>query len=497
MTNAPSEQSVSDEGGARVESSTLTPDWLERLTAHRPTQGQPIERLPRAQGSTAGVARWIAVATRSRAQNDRRAEREACWWVASHLAEADRDLDRALNHARRALELGGDDAWRMQVSTWLERIGQHREAAAVLAPSVSRVGTAREAARLLVRMARLQIRADEHGLAMQNLLEAATVWPAYADALDLAGDLAAAKGQAETASMLLEAGDRHEQNSNLMRAFEARHRAFEAAPSNVQACNALCEVLERSERFEAADGVRLIHAGASDRQRAKAIHVTRLARALEQGATARALAAVVDGRLESDTNTEIGHDVEDALLRAGLHDAVMARWEWQATSKQGAERAKAFVQMAGLYLGRLAAPDRAVESWIDALAADPTCGEARAALRTHARSMHDQSALAEGLIRAIRSGPAGPVLHHLLARARHTSPKNASPNLRWPTGPTNSSRGSAPLMTRCTRPRAACRHESRLQDSALASAEADVQQGGCRGETRRMASHGGDPAGAT
>lgn len=480
---------MSDAEGTRVESSTLTPDWLERLTTYRSARSQQVRQLPRAQGSTAGVARWIAVATRSRAQNERAAEREACWWVASHLAEADRDLELALDHARRALELGGEDAWRMQVSTWLERIGQHREAAAVLAPSVSRVGTAREAARLLVRMARLQLRADEHRLAMQNLLEAATVWPAYAESLDLAGDLAAAKGLAETASMLLEAGDRHDQNGNVVRAFEARYRAFEAAPSSEQACNALCEVLERSERFEAADGVRIAHAAACEPPRTKATHFGRLARALEHNVTVRALAAVVDGALESDTDAEIGRAVEDALSRAGLHDAVMARWELGASRKQGAERARALVELAGLYLGRLAAPDRAVEAWIEALAADPSCGEARAALRTHARSMHDQSAWAEGLIRAVRSNPQGAstvtCLRELaaLAEERLSEPSLAS----WAYEQLEA-RGAGDDEIHKAKGRLSPR--VRLQDSALAAAEKDVEQGDAEARLegwRRMA----------
>jgi tetratricopeptide (TPR) repeat protein len=475
-SDAAGENSAGDIRSTRSESSTLAPDWLERLMGREFVPSEGITRLPRARGATAGVARWIAVAARSRAHNERSAEREACWWVASHLAEADRDLEVALAHARRALELGGDDAWRMQVSTWLERIGQHKEAAAVLVPSVSQAGTAREVARLLLRMARMQIRADEHQLARNNLLEAATVWPAHADALDLAGEVSAAKGTAESASMLLEAGDRHEQNGNPARAFEARRRAFEAAPSNTHACNALAEALDRAGRTEAADEIRRTHANASDDSQAHAIHAFRLSRAIEAGETARALSAVVDGGFESDTTSAIGGGVDEALSRAGLHDAVVARRELGTSRSQGAERARGLVDLAGLYLGRLASPDRAIEAWIEALATDPSCGEARAALRTHAHTMHDQTALAEGLIRAIRSNPGShgaiECLRELatLAEERLSEPSLAN----WAYSQLGALGASDETLEKA---KSRLSPRVRLQDSALASAREAVDQG--------------------
>src|SRR6185503_14236239 len=49
-------------------------------------------------------------------------------------------------------------------------------------------------------------------------------------------------------------------------------------------------------------------------------------------------------------------------------------------------------------------PDRAIEAWIEALAADPTNGAARTALRDHAAALHDPAPLAEALIRAGTSG---------------------------------------------------------------------------------------------
>ncbi len=476
VSDATGGNTANDAQVALGESRTLSPDWIERLTERAFASSSGIRRLPRAHGATAGVARWVAAAARARDQQDRQAEREACWWVACHLAEADRDLACALRHAQRAIELGGDDAWRMQVSTWLERMGKHKEAATVLAPNVAQVGTAREAARLLVRMARLQARADDHQRAMQNSLEAATVWPAYADALDFAGDLAAAHGLGEAPSMLLEAADRHDQNGNGTRAFEARRRAFEAAPHSEQACHALAEALERAGRGEAADGVRCAHAKAAERSRSRMVHALRLERAVEAEATSRALTAVVDGRLEAVCDEDLGARVDAALSMAGLQEAVAARARLAAGKLRGEPRARAYIDLAGLYFGRLAAPDRAIEAWIEALAADPACGEARVALRTHARSMHDQTALAEGLIRAIRADPSDATkiecLRELatLAEERLSEPALAS----WAYEALAAIEGSDDAL-QAARGRLAPR--VRLQDDALAAARKAVESG--------------------
>jgi hypothetical protein len=468
---------------------TLTPDWLERLMGGTDPFEQAVA-LPRAAGAAAGIARWRAQVIQARLRGDRSTERDACWWLATRLAEADRDLGEALDYARQALELGGEDAWRVQVSTWLERVGSHREAAAVLAPSVHRAAAAREAAKLLMRMARLQIRADEPQLAMENLLEAATVWPSGAEALELAGELAAANGTSDATTMLLEAADRHEQNGNRGRAFEARRRAFELAPSSVQACEALADTLEQSERFDAADGVRLAHARASEPSVARATHASRLSRAIEAGDSARALAAIVQGKLEVATTESFARDVDEALSGAGLHDAVAARWEWGTSGSQGPQRARMFLDLAGLYLGRLASPDRAVDAWIEAVAADPGCGEARAALRTHARSMHDQTAFVEALIRAVRANPEGPAAVDCLREVADLAEERLSePSLahwalselikRTPDDP--KLEGARSLLT----PRV------KLQDAALTSARKAVAEGDADARIdgwRRMAS---------
>ena len=165
-------------GGASLTASgkhiSLSPDALARLM-----RGEgPIPEdmvLPRATGSVATLARFRGRVLAARCRGGTDAERDACWKLATHHSQAEHNWTEALVWARRALELGGEDAFRVQVCTWLERVGLHREAAVVLAPCVTAAPEAREAARLLVRMARLQVRAGEIQLAMENLLEAATV----------------------------------------------------------------------------------------------------------------------------------------------------------------------------------------------------------------------------------------------------------------------------------------------------------------------------------
>jgi hypothetical protein len=468
---------------------TLTPDWLERLMGRTDPFEQAVA-LPRAAGAAAGMARWRAQVIQARLRGDRNGERDACWWLAARLAEADRDVGVALDYAREALDLGGEDAWRVQVSTWLERVGSHREAAAVLAPCVHRAAAAREAAKLLMRMARLQVRAGESQLAMENLLEAATVWPSGAEALELAGELAAANGTSDATTMLLEAADRHEQNGNRGRAFEARRRAFEAAPTSAQACEALADTLEQSERFEAADGVRLAHALASEPSVARAAHASRLSRAIEAGDSARALAAIVQGQLEIATTESFARDVDEALSGAGLHDAVAARWEWGTSVSQVPQRARMFLDLAGLYLGRLASPDRAVDAWIEAVAADPACGEARAALRTHARSMHDQTALAEALIRAVRANPEGPTAVDCLREIADLAEERLSePSLaHWALSELIKRTPDDPKLEGA---RSLLNPRVKLQDGALASARKAVAEGDTEARIdgwRRMAS---------
>jgi tetratricopeptide (TPR) repeat protein len=476
VSDATGEDLENDVTASSSELMTLSSDWLNRLMGTVALDDGEAMPLPRSPGGLASMARWIGLAARGRARGDEEVEREACWWLASQLAGSDWDLRLAINHARRALELGGEEAWRIQVSTWLERVGQHEGAAAVLAPSVNQAATAREAARLLVRMARMQVRADEHALAMKNLLEAATVWPAYAEALDQAGELAAAQGMVDAPTMFLEAADRHEQNGNRARAFESRRRAFETAPASAQACDALAETLEQTERFDAADGVRRAHAAASDEARARTTHAARLSRAIEASDEARALAAVIDGVLETATQESFAGDVDEALSRAGLHDAVAARWEWSTSQTRGPERARIFVALAGLYLGRLASPDRAIDAWIEAIGADPSCEAARTALRTHARSMHDQTALAEALIRAVQAHPDGhAAIECLRELATLAEERLSEPSLAQWAYAELAKRGVSDESI--DKARSLLGPRVRLQDSALAAAERAVEAG--------------------
>ncbi|HNS99795.1 MAG TPA: hypothetical protein PKL73_22740, partial [Polyangiaceae bacterium] len=479
---------MTGEKSTRSQGFTLCPHWLDRLMGRADAFEEPVA-LPIVDGSVAGFAKVQAQALKAHLRGDRNGAKNACWWLASQLADADRHLAEALGYGREALELGGEESWREQISRWLERVGAPREAASVLAPNVHVAAAASIAAKLLMRMARLQIRGGALQEAMENLLEAATVWPTSADALELAGELAAVQGESTATTMWLEAADRHDQNGNRARAFEARRRAFALSPASAQACDALVDTLEQSGRFQAADETRLLHANAIDGSASRAVHAIRLSRALEAEDSARALAVIVQGRLETVIAGSVAAQVDEALTQAGLHDAVTARWEWAASTEQGTSKARKLLDIAGIYLGRLASPDRALDAWIEAVAADPGCGEARASLRTHARAMRDDTPLVEALIRAVQANPHGPAAIGCyrelatLAEERLSDPSLA----HW---------ALTELLIRMDDPqlestRAALVPRIKLQDNALASAATAVEQGNTEAKLegwRRMAS---------
>ncbi|MCL2823477.1 MAG: hypothetical protein FWD57_05740, partial [Polyangiaceae bacterium] len=457
---------------------SLTPDWLRRLmTGVGSVDG--VEPLPQVSGPTARLSRWRARAIDARLRGDRNADRDACWKLATHLADSGQGLADAMLWAKRAIYLSQDDAWRVQYSTWLDQLGFHREAASVLAPCVTRAPEAREAARLLTRMARLQIRAGDYQLATQNLLEAATAWPAGTESLEIAGEIAVGHGLQDASTMLLEAADRHEQNGNPGRCFDLRRKAFEAAPSNAQACSALASTLEQSDRFHAADGVRFRHAcasrAASDPLISQAVHVARVVRANEIGDHACALAAVVQGRLETATSESHSSDVDHAFVGMGLHDAVAARWEWNTSMCEGPHRARVFMKLAGLYLGPLASPDRAVDAWIEAVAADPGCVEALSSLRSHARSTRDATAWMEALVRAVILHPNKPAATQCLREILASTEDRASePSLAYWALSELMKRG--PEDPALERTRAALGPRVKLQDTAIAAARDMIAQ---------------------
>ena len=478
VSDGPTDQSERDATGRRAEADTLSQEWLSRLMGEREAPAADGAAVGRSHvtGPAPALARLESQAARFKVKQDASAEWEVCWRLASTLFDENRDLGRAVAAARRALALGGDEEQRVRLGSWFERVGKSGEAAAALAPCVARAQTARDAARMLVRMARLQLRAGEKQLALSNALEAATVWPAFGDALDLAGDLAGALGMVETGTMLLEAADRHDASGNRARAFEARRRAFDFAPDNEQACDALVEALVRTQREEAADGILRLHAQASSAEHARAVQIRRLQRALQSQPPASALAVVLDARLEGERAAEVSPLVDEALSAAGLHDAVVVRMELRASQLQGAERARVFVDLAGLYLGRLASPDRALEAWIEALAADPMCGEARASLRTHAHTMHDPSALAEGLIRAAAGAGTDDIAVECLRElASLAEDRLAEPSLALWAHEQIAERTHDEQALESARGRLLPR--VRLQDGALASARKAAQSG--------------------
>jgi tetratricopeptide (TPR) repeat protein len=392
-------------GASATDPATLPPDWLTLLMdgdAQALLAALPAHvRVPEhASGSRAEEHAVRADLQRALAQGDSGTERNCCARLAALLWARGVSRREAIALTHRAVALRDDDETRLLLVARLEHLGLLSDAAAALAPCVSRSATAREAAELLIRMATDQVRAGDPQSAMKNLLEAATARHGSGQVQDLAGTLAGALGLPETSTIFLEAAERYDAAGNAEGAFTARRRAFEFAPADARACDALVASLRGMQRHEAADAVLRRHARASAPERSHATHIARLQASLAADDGARALVAVIDGRLESAVAGAEERWVDEAFSRAGLHELVALRCELRAQATQGAARAREYLALASLYVDRLAAPDRALEAWIAALQADPLCGEARASLRTVTRAMQDQSALMEGLLRA-------------------------------------------------------------------------------------------------
>lgn len=386
---------------------TLAPGWVERLAGGATVESGGAEatcdgarlQIPNEPGPSAGLARWIGIEARARAVRDTALRREACRWIATHQADADQDFAVAFLYASEAVELGVHDGWAMQYSTWLERVGKHNEAAAVLATGLGYVATGQQAARLHVRIARMHIRGGRDFEALGGLLEAARQWPTYAWAPQQAGELAASHGMSEAASMFVEAADRHDHNGDTEHAFDNRRRAFEVDAASESACSALAQALEVRGRFDAADTVRLTYAEAAGGAQEKLTHQMRLARGLDTGDLSRAFASVIDGVLEATSEQPHVARVDDVLLRAGLHEALAARLEWRAKECTGRQRGDLFEKLAQLYQGPLACAYRQADAWIEACAADPTDRRMAQAFPQDRPSAYDPTSLGEALVR--------------------------------------------------------------------------------------------------
>ncbi len=375
---------------------------LENLRAELP--------MPRHSGPRAVEAHLRARLVDARAAGDTVAEREIAVSLARLLASRGRDLGVATKLAKRALLIADEAELRVELAGWLAGLGETAGAAATLRELVPG-GQPAEAARTTVKVAVLLARAGDAVGAAEALDEAASLDPADAMAVELFGTLSSWAPQTVTpagaAAAYLEAARRRAAAGDADAAYEDRLRAFEVAPDDPGAAEAVAEALAARGLAGAADEVLRLHASMV-REAPAAIHRRRMLAALAAGDAARAVGALLDAGLEGEIEGDDAAKVDEALALASLYELVAVRLEARAERQRGATAGETYQALARLCAGPLASPDRAIEAWIEALACDPTSAAAHTALRDHAAALHDPAPLAEALIRAGSGGDAVP-----------------------------------------------------------------------------------------
>jgi tetratricopeptide (TPR) repeat protein len=377
----------------------------------RPTLTPPA--VPRRVGARAEEAAMRARVEEARTLRDERAERDASVQLARWLAARERDLDQAAELGRRALALREDPELRRELAAWLESLGDPAGASAMLASlAASLAGDGQQAARVQSRIGALEARAGNAEAASRALERAAQLDPSDALAWELRAALtgwapavvsaaAAAHAYVEAAARRAEMGAPDAQMEDLL-------RAFEADPESEVAAASLAASLVARERAGSADEVLRLHAvavGAEDAARGAHIHSRRRADALAKDDLPRALGAALDERLDAELEGPGADALDGLLLRAGMHEALAVRLELRAELARSPERARMLEELGRLYAGPLASPERAVDAFLRAVAAEPTRTESLVALRAHAASKRDPGPLMEGLVRAVGTPP--------------------------------------------------------------------------------------------
>jgi Tfp pilus assembly protein PilF len=351
----------------------------------------------------------------ARAAGDRIGEKESATRLARWLASRDRALDEASALGRRSLELGEDPDLRLELSTWLESIGDAAAAAHVLRPLAAAASLeSDEAARILTRVGVLHARAGAAAASSDAFIRAAATHVADAQPLELLGSLSAwapdVVAPKEAAEAYVEAATRRFAAGALDAQMEDLLRAFDLDPTSSPAVAALATALTDRGKLLAADEAWRAHARAllpTEPKRAATVHARRRLHARAADDIARALGAALDEGLDAHMVGDGADVMDDLLLRVGLLEPLAARLEIRAEATSGAEQARTLEELARLFAGPLARPDRAAASRVLALAADPTEEDALVALRADASASRDATLLVEGLVRAIgRTTPA-------------------------------------------------------------------------------------------
>ena len=365
------------------------PEW----TAPKAAGQSPATVAPRALARRIGVRAdeaWLrARVTEARAAADAAALRDACANLARWLAARDRDLDEAVELATAALQVGPDVELRRELSAWLESLGEHARAAAVLKPiaSLPDVESA-DATGVLVRVGILRARAGAAAAAAAAFEAALSI-----DDVDaVPGELLGALSAGQPAIVPAVAAAAYVESARRRRALKQDDaelldlwRAFAADPSSDVVAREVAAALGRRGRASAADEVLRVHAQAltpADPLGAARVHSQRRAAAISAREPVRALVAALDEGLAAQVDGEDSEWFDALLFELGMLDAVAARLELRAARQlDPLERAVQLVQLARLHAGPLANRARAVRACISALAADPTSADAIAALR--------------------------------------------------------------------------------------------------------------------
>lgn len=401
------------------------PDWARdapRSAASVALERYQLERaVERRQGPRAELVALFAKLESS--GGDELSERVAAAALSRALSTRGTQLDVATRLARRALLIGDDAGLREDLAGWFVSLGEPALSAATLRPLVPEHGGS-DAAALLVRIGVLLARAGEARAASDAFADAADADPTDPVPVETRASISAWAPAAVTpeqaADAYLAAAERREARGDRAAAFEDLMRAFEVAPAYVPAADQLANALSARGRTGAADEVRREHATARGDD-AQSTHLRRMRQAVKDGDLPRALGAAFDARLDADidlrralaaidpidVDDEAPLGIDRLLERANLHELLAARVEIASDSLQGQQRARARVALGRLYAGPLGRPDRAVEAWIEALVADPTCETAHEALRRHAVITRDHAPLVEALIRIASHEAAG------------------------------------------------------------------------------------------
>ncbi|MGD0527055.1 MAG: tetratricopeptide repeat protein, partial [Polyangiaceae bacterium] len=345
--------------------------------------------LERRKGVRADEAWLRARVEEARAAGESAATREACAALARWLASRDRDLDEAVDLALEALRGGDDIELRREVAAWLESLGEAARAAGALRPiaAMPEVESA-EAAYVLVRTGVLKARAGAGAGAAAAFEAALPIAPEDPLPAELLGALAEwdpdAVPMTAAAEAYVEAARRRATQGSDDGELEDLWRAFAIDATSGRAVQALVDALERRGKQDAADEAWREHArrvGGRDAERAAVVHARRRDGAASAHAGARALAAALDEGLDASFEGEAAAVLDGILLGLGMHETVASRLVVRGSRGAPAERAGHLVELARLCAGPLADHARATAAYVAALAADPSCEEATAALR--------------------------------------------------------------------------------------------------------------------